>query len=769
VAASVNASLFPAGLPLPAAPKQVPATPAAQDRAAATETPSVPLRLLFAVLLGEFTDREETAKPARDAAPNKNGTPAETGEQVKHSPPFSNKSAATGADTAPLTLPTPAPVPIPAVPEPVPATPMLVEQPVAEPTQDLPVNALPKQEGAKEESRPSIAVSRLPVWTAMRATSIGRAVPPANQSTTVESKRTIAAATPRVPVARASSLEPVSTAPKVAVTEAIQTGFAPEPVASPEPKSAPVSPTASPVVPEIPPPTPEIEKAQIATTAPAKPAASPTPPAIRPSAAQKISVTTPTQPRRSQSLNQPVGAMPASHSTDPVPTPSPTGEIPQDASPLPPEAQPAPPQPLSPQATALPTAPVAAEKPIERPENAPATDVAPAVALEPAPLPKPAPARRKEERTHHATFPATAAPNSAAAMIAPLLPPVEPDSMPEPATRSPAQSPARAEKNSAPTPEPQVKRIVWPVVAMEGRNRAPLATAPIHENTAAPDDLAVRVVAPGVRETGELAFTASLTPLLSDSPHSDAQDVPATPAQRPALEHRLPAEHSEPAPASAPTESKPAAPSSSTSHSAPRPAPVRTHSEEPTNPIVRQTASATTIQMTANAPAQSRESAPAKPAEAPEPNVRTTLETEPQVAKQTGPAREIRLEMGSADARVEVKLSERAGELKVAVRTPDSHLAERLRADLPALSSRLEDSGLRAETWRPSAVAASEARNTHEVSTANTGGHPQDAESHQQGREQQRHGEPRQPRFVEKNEQPKEKGKDFEWFLSATQ
>jgi hypothetical protein len=308
--------------------------------------------------------------------------------------------------------------------------------------------------------------------------------------------------------------------------------------------------------------------------------------------------------------------------------------------------------------------------------------------------------------------------------------------------------------------------MVWPVVTMEGRTRPSAPIAPIHENTVAPEDVAVRVVAPSARETGELAFTASLTPLPADTPSSDAHASPATPAQRPAVEHRLP---SEPAPAPSATESKPAAPSPSTSRPAPRPEPARTHSDEPATPIVRQTAPTSPIHTLVNAPAQSRESAPAKAAEAPDATPRTTLETEPQTAKQAGPAREIRLEMGSADARVEIKLSERAGELKVAVRTPDTHLAERLRADLPALSSRLEDSGLRAETWRPSAVSAGEARNTHEVSTANSGGQPQDADSHQQGREQQRQDEPRRPRVVEENEQPKEKGKDFEWFLSATQ
>jgi hypothetical protein len=117
---------------------------------------------------------------------------------------------------------------------------------------------------------------------------------------------------------------------------------------------------------------------------------------------------------------------------------------------------------------------------------------------------------------------------------------------------------------------------------------------------------------------------------------------------------------------------------------------------------------------------------------------------------------------------VELKLSEKAGELKVAVRTADNHLAERLRADLPALSSRLEQSGLRAETWHPSQAATGEWRRTDQMAAANQGG-PQDDQSRQQGREQQHEGEPRRPYVPKDDQQPKDKRKDFEWFLSTTQ
>jgi hypothetical protein len=143
-------------------------------------------------------------------------------------------------------------------------------------------------------------------------------------------------------------------------------------------------------------------------------------------------------------------------------------------------------------------------------------------------------------------------------------------------------------------------------------------------------------------------------------------------------------------------------------------------------------------------------------------------DTEPAPTRATSPAREIRLELAQGEGRVEVKLTEKAGELKVAVRTVDIHLAERLRTELPALSSRLEQGGLRAETWQPSQTAVGEWRRTDEAAAANHGG-PQDESPRQQSREQQRDCEPRRPHSPPEDEKPKQKRKDFEWFLSTTQ
>ena len=50
---------------------------------------------------------------------------------------------------------------------------------------------------------------------------------------------------------------------------------------------------------------------------------------------------------------------------------------------------------------------------------------------------------------------------------------------------------------------------------------------------------------------------------------------------------------------------------------------------------------------------------------------------------------------------VQVRLSERAGELHVSVRTPDTGLTRGLRDGLPELMGRLQVNGYRAETWQP--------------------------------------------------------------------
>jgi hypothetical protein len=73
----------------------------------------------------------------------------------------------------------------------------------------------------------------------------------------------------------------------------------------------------------------------------------------------------------------------------------------------------------------------------------------------------------------------------------------------------------------------------------------------------------------------------------------------------------------------------------------------------------------------------------------------------------TGPSgesvRDISLRLSNGEqGSVQVRFSERAGELQVSVRTPDSDLSRGLRDGLSDLVGRLQSNGYRAETWQPS-------------------------------------------------------------------
>jgi hypothetical protein len=166
-------------------------------------------------------------------------------------------------------------------------------------------------------------------------------------------------------------------------------------------------------------------------------------------------------------------------------------------------------------------------------------------------------------------------------------------------------------------------------------------------------------------------------------------------------------------------------------------------------------------------------SAPAvrEPAHGADPEIDRSKDLQPETGRGPAtPAREIRLEFTQGGRRVEVNLSDRAGEVNVAVRTPDRRLAERLRGDLPELSSRLAEVGVRAETWHPPAASGGDPREIREFA-ARSGGEQPDAPFGRQGHEQQRQREdqPRSHRWIDEDSQElNEKGREFEWYLPGT-
>jgi hypothetical protein len=132
--------------------------------------------------------------------------------------------------------------------------------------------------------------------------------------------------------------------------------------------------------------------------------------------------------------------------------------------------------------------------------------------------------------------------------------------------------------------------------------------------------------------------------------------------------------------------------------------------------------------------------------------------------------RDLKFEVTGGQQRVEVRLSERAGEVKMTVRTADEPLANTLRENLPALSARLAESGFKSEAWRPAASSTDELRHTAESGArgASHGANKDaDAQPRQQDREAPDGGAQRRPKSPQETAPQKEKGKDFSWLISS--
>jgi len=138
------------------------------------------------------------------------------------------------------------------------------------------------------------------------------------------------------------------------------------------------------------------------------------------------------------------------------------------------------------------------------------------------------------------------------------------------------------------------------------------------------------------------------------------------------------------------------------------------------------------------------------------------------VAPRPAAAHDIKLQLaGQGDQKVEVRVSERAGDMRVEVRTLDSGLAGNLREDLPALVSRLEQTGFRAETWHPAGTAERQG-----TAQAAPGGASQNSERQpeQNGGQRQRDSQPQPKPKAQENDTPaQEPGKDFAWLFSSIQ
>ncbi len=138
----------------------------------------------------------------------------------------------------------------------------------------------------------------------------------------------------------------------------------------------------------------------------------------------------------------------------------------------------------------------------------------------------------------------------------------------------------------------------------------------------------------------------------------------------------------------------------------------------------------------------------------------------PEPVSATSAARDINLQFSRADGLVQVHVTERAGEVRVAVHTPDSNLAGALRQDLPALTAKLEQTGFRAEAWHGPAAASAEGPRTGEPSSGSLQQDTPDSQKRNFGGQQddQQQGQREAP---EKPGAAKPDRKDFSWLFDS--
>jgi hypothetical protein len=170
----------------------------------------------------------------------------------------------------------------------------------------------------------------------------------------------------------------------------------------------------------------------------------------------------------------------------------------------------------------------------------------------------------------------------------------------------------------------------------------------------------------------------------------------------------------------------------------------------------------------------SRNSGAAKP----EADSRTPQFLEPQnePTGRTGESvRDISFQLSNKDqGAVQVRLSERAGELRVSVRTPDSGLTRGLREGLSDLVGRLEHNGYRTETWQPADGGRSSAGDQGHDSPAQHGssqrqnsGEPQSGAGQRQNSQNQQQSDAQAPKWVGELESSLQRS-NRPWLPSAT-
>jgi len=357
--------------------------------------------------------------------------------------------------------------------------------------------------------------------------------------------------------------------------------------------------------------------------------------------------------------------------------------------------------------------------------------------------------------------PRTAAPNQPGAAAPPAAIPISPGT-----DNSAPLVGTIPEAATSPTPKPAA-----PITALPPRPAPPLQSA------AAPVTATLAMDAPSVRQEPPAALAFAVT--LKSLPDVSGQ-MPSA-----ALPDSLPAKPRQVAEPAQPDTADSAPTAQPNPHSATTGAPKPRGADPEPSPAVRASSSPAEEAFAAShvpaAPVAAAQEVGSTPAAPPAAHVPADPEApadprEPAALPHPGTslaapppaAHDIKLQLaGEGGPRVEVRLTERGGDVFVAVRTPDSRLSGELRQDLPSLATRLEQVGYRATTWQP---AASGERERLTDPQASASGQDFQGQYRQQGREQQRDPEEQKqkaPANAPGPAQQNESGRDFAWLLSS--
>lgn len=156
--------------------------------------------------------------------------------------------------------------------------------------------------------------------------------------------------------------------------------------------------------------------------------------------------------------------------------------------------------------------------------------------------------------------------------------------------------------------------------------------------------------------------------------------------------------------------------------------------------------------------AQTPDAQPARPV------TRTEMPiTEADQAKPAAPLKDLTFQVNQSNERVEVRIVQQAGEVRVAVRTGDTDLVHGLQQNLSDLSGKLQQSGYHADTWRPGIAAEtmSSGNDSRKGSGDSGNGQPQpQSGGSQHDRSQQNQNRSNRPRWVDEMESTLKTGEE---------